>query len=711
MSLFNLPHSIWILIAMLIGIGIGAYNQEVYWGVNGLANSFVTLLQMTALPYISFSLIVGIGSLSSVRAMQTLKQGLLILFALLAVMLFFIFMSPLAFPDWINADFYSASTIKTKAEIDLVKLFFPANPFYAYAHALIPSVVMFSIFIGIGLIPLKNKKQTLMVLRNFVSSIGNVSSLVMRLAPLGVFCIGLRAAATIEPSQIDGLLVYVVTALLVVILLSFFVLPAIVAILTPISYGDMIKITREPMITAFATGSFFIVIPIIVEKAKSLLSVKLNHKDAEQVPEILVPITFSLPIGGKLLSLLFTLFAAWFSGAYISSSDYINLIVVGLPQLFGTNILAMPSLLDIFNVSSTMFELFLVSENLIVGRLGAVFSVMASGAFALLIATSIAKQFTFKLSELLKYLIIIPLLSGGLFLGLGYGLGQISHQYQGYSKFIDRDFLYPDIKTTYLTEPDADELFSLRTAKAQGVLERIRTRGYLRVGYFRDDLPYSFHNKDGKLVGFDIEIMNQLAGDLGVDIQFVRIFHNEAAPLLASGYLDITSGIPLIPDNMKKYSLTVPYTQQTLAFLVKDERRVEFTRWEKILNDKNLTVGIPETFFYKDAVERHFIHGKAWEISTPRLFFKEKYAHIDGMLFGAAAASGWTLLYPDYTVVVPKPAKAPISMSFPINKNDHAFESFMRNWIKMRKENGSLDRLFSYWIEGKTPNLLSFKKK
>ena len=234
------------------------------------------------------------------------------------------------------------------------------------------------------------------------------------------------------------------------------------------------------------------------------------------------------------------------------------------------------------------------------------------------------------------------------------------------------------------------------------MLDRIKQRGFIRVGYFRDDLPYSFHNNDGKLVGFDIEIMNQLAIDLNVEIEFVRIFHDQAKPLLASGYLDITSGVPVIPDNMAQFTLTMPYSTQNIAIVVKDGRRAEFTDWQKILQREDLTLGIPETFFYKKAVARNFTQGKAWEISTPRLFFKEEFAHIDAMVFGAAASSAWTLLNPDYTVVVPKPELAPLYMAFPINKNDHAFELFMRNWISMKQQSKTIDTLFNYWIEGNT---------
>ncbi|CCK77852.1 MAG: cation:dicarboxylase symporter family transporter [Oleispira antarctica] len=699
----KIPSFIRILLAMVAGLAIGAYTSTVFMGVDAIANAFVMLLQMTALPYISLSLIVGIGGLSATGLSSTFKQSLLILFLLISTVLFFILLAPIAFPDWTTAEFYSVETIKVSTEFDLVDLFIPANPFNAFANALIPSIVTFSIFIGIGLMSVHRKKHALLLLGNLQTAVANVSVMVMRFAPVGIFCIGLRAAATVNPSDLDGLLVYVVTSAVLVLLLAFIVLPTMVAIITPFGYRQIMKASREAMVTAFATGSFFIVLPVIVEKTKVLIAqLHSTNKDIDKVPSIIVPITFSLPVGGKLLALLFTLFAAWFSGAYISLSDYVTLIVVGVPQLFGTSIIAVPNLLELFNVSGSMFDFFLVAENLIVGRIAALLSVIFAVCLPLLVATSMVKGFTFKWQQFARNALIIPVVCIAAFVAVKHTFQSISYQYEGYSKFINRDFLYESIPTTYLEKPSAS---SANVQPFKSVLDRVKQRGFLRVGYFRDDLPYSFHNSKGKLVGFDIEIMNQLAGDLGVGIEFVKIFRKEAGPLLASGYLDITSGVPVIPDNMKEFLLSWPYSDQHVAFIVKDKRRAEFVDWENIRDRKDLIIGIPEKVFYKKAVKAYFTKGKAWEISTPRLFFKEEFKHIDAMLLGAPAASAWTLLNPSYTVVSPKPLLPALTMAFPINKNDQLFELYLRNWIKMKKRNKSLDRLFSYWIEGEKPAL------
>ncbi len=708
-SLKNTPASLQIIAAMLVGLLIGATTSTVFIGVNEIANAFVMLLQMTALPYISLSLITGIGGLSLAKISSTVKKSLIILLSLITLVLFFILLAPIAFPNWQSAEFYSVNTIKTVAEFDLIELFIPTNPFYSFAHGLIPSVVMFSIFLGVGLMQVKAKKQTLLALIGLNNAIINVSSMVMKLAPLAIFCIALRAAATIDTSQLDGLLVYIVTAAVLVFLLAFLILPAIVATITPFKYTDILKATQSAMITAFATGSFFIVIPLIVEKTKQLID-KMNitntnmKSNALIAPSIIVPISFSLPIGGKLLALLFVLFAAWFSGSPVSASNYLHLLTVGLPQLFGSTSVAMPSLLALFNVPSALFELFLVAENLIVGRLGALLSVIFSASLVILIATSIVKQFTFKWRSFSKYLVILPAISMIAFISLRFTFDSISHQYQGYKKFIERDFVMLDIKSTVLKIPENVEINSQPDVD---VLTRIKQRGFIRVGYFRDDLPYSFHNHQGKLVGFDIEIINLLADDLGISIEFVLIFHKQAQKLLSSGYLDMTTGVPVLPNNMKEFTLTVPYSSQSIAFIVKDERRSEFTDWKTIFNDEELIISIPELYYNENLIKRYFKHTKVWEISTPRLYFKEKYQHIDAMLFGAPTASAWTLLHPEYTVVAPKPVQPPLAMAFAINSEDKAFELFMRSWIQMKTQNKDIERLFDYWIAGKTPHLLS----
>ncbi|GHG05895.1 cation:dicarboxylate symporter family transporter [Thalassotalea marina] len=699
----KIPLAAQIVIGLFIGLTVGFVHEQVYSPVSSAASGFVMLLQMTALPYISLSLITGIGGLTPGKISSAVKTTLITAILLTSVMLCFVFLAPLTFPEWKNAEFYSLSSIRVAEPVSFIDQFISANPFSAFANGVIPAVVVFSLFLGAGLMKVQHKRYTLLVLINLQKSVANVNSLVMKLAPFGVACIGWNASATLESGQLDGLTVLFFAAIFVSCTLAFVVLPALVAVFTPFHYRQVLETARAAMITAFATGSFFAVIPLIVEKTSELIkSQDYKGNTQTKIASLLVPITFSMPVGGKLLALLFVLFSAWFSGAYIGAEQYVKLIFLGMPQLFGSPTAAIQHLLELFNVSGSMFDMYLVADNMLIGRLNALMSVAFATCLPLIVVASMSNQLSVNFRNFFKKSMLVVSISVIAFYGLRLGLENLAHQYEGYSKFIERDFIYQQPKTRYKKEPQSEPYNELA---AYDVIARVKERGFIRVGYFRDDLPFAFHNKEGKLVGFDIELINLLALDLGVEIEYVRIFHDQAASLLADGYLDMTTGIPLIPDNLTQLTLTDSYVQQHVAFLVKDNRRAEFTDWNKIKANKELIIGIPEAFYYRRAVEQYFTKQTAWEISTPRLFFKEKYQHIDAMLFGAAASSGWTLLYPEYTVVSPKPALPPLFMAFPINKNDHVFNRFMANWIAMKKQSGTIDKLFNYWIEGKKPEV------
>jgi Na+/H+-dicarboxylate symporter len=68
-----------IIFAMAIGIIIGSFGVTLYAMINHLAEAFVMLLQMTALPYIALSFIVGIGGLSASRAKSALKSSVILI--------------------------------------------------------------------------------------------------------------------------------------------------------------------------------------------------------------------------------------------------------------------------------------------------------------------------------------------------------------------------------------------------------------------------------------------------------------------------------------------------------------------------------------------------------------------------------------------------------------------------------------------------------
>ena len=110
-------------------------------------------------------------------------------------------------------------------------------------------------------------------------------------------------------AEIGRLQVYFVTFTVSALLLTFWVLPMLVAALTPFSYRDVVGTSKDALVTAFATGKLFIILPILIENCKDLFEqYKLKQEDTDSFVDIIIPVSFNFPSTGKLLTLLFLFF-------------------------------------------------------------------------------------------------------------------------------------------------------------------------------------------------------------------------------------------------------------------------------------------------------------------------------------------------------------------------------------------------------------------
>ena len=57
-------------------------------------------------------------------------------------------------------------------------------------------------------------------------------------------------------------------------------------------------------------------------------------------------------------------------------------------------------------------------------------------------------------------------------------------------------------------------------AEGNGRLDEITSRGRLIVGTEGTWSPYTYHDEDEKLVGFDVEVAKLIADYIGVDIEY-----------------------------------------------------------------------------------------------------------------------------------------------------------------------------------------------
>ena len=76
---------------------------------------------------------------------------------------------------------------------------------------------------------------------------------------------------------------------------------------------------------------------------------------------------------------------------------------------------------------------------------------------------------------------------------------------------------------------------------SESVIQTIMKRGKIKVG-MSTFVPWAMRNKEGELIGFEIDVAKQLAEDLGVEIEFVPTAWSGIIPALIAGKFDAIIG-------------------------------------------------------------------------------------------------------------------------------------------------------------------------
>ena len=128
------------------------------------------------------------------------------------------------------------------------------------------------------------------------------------------------------------------------------------------------------------------------------------------------------------------------------------------------------------------------------------------------------------------------------------------------------------------------------------LLQTIKDRGYIVVGTEGTWSPYTYHNEQDELVGFDIEVARCIADYMGVDIRFTETEWSSIFAALDAGQIDIVAnGVSYNEERAVKYDFSVPYnyTQYAVMTLADNDsvNSLEDVKGKVSSNDPTSTIG------------------------------------------------------------------------------------------------------------------------
>ena len=125
---------------------------------------------------------------------------------------------------------------------------------------------------------------------------------------------------------------------------------------------------------------------------------------------------------------------------------------------------------------------------------------------------------------------------------------------------------------------------------AESNLDKILSSGVLKVGTTGDWDPMTVKDPTtNKYKGFDIDVMNQLAKDMGVKIEFVPAEWKTIVSGITSARYDISTSVTKTPKRAEVAGFTDTYYKYATVPLVLKKNLKKFPTWDS-LNNSNVTI-------------------------------------------------------------------------------------------------------------------------
>lgn len=381
-----------VMLATVLGIAAGFIFQEKVEFLKIVGDLFLRLIQMSVVVLIMGAVIEAVGGLEAKELGKIgLKvflwfMGSTVLAAVIGVV-FGLILKPgvgIAFKD------FESTTIQSSTESlhDIIVGFIPKNIIEAMAQANMIQVIMFSLLFGLALSLIKNEGKNRQIL-DFVSSFNNVIlkmvSLIMKLAPIGVFCLIAPVIGNVGTGVLVTLMKFLLTLGLSAILFLIVWL-IITALYCKVSLKKLIQNMWRMSLVAFTTTSSAVTLPIQIEDCKEKLGI------SDRISKLVIPLGMTLNSNGLslFLSLSIITFAQFYNiqmgiGQLVQAVLLSTLACLGTVVVPGGGLVALATVMPMLNLPTESIAL-LAGIDWFSGMFRTLLNVDADTTVALIIA-------------------------------------------------------------------------------------------------------------------------------------------------------------------------------------------------------------------------------------------------------------------------------------------------------------------------------------
>ncbi|MGM9622061.1 MAG: dicarboxylate/amino acid:cation symporter [Butyricicoccus porcorum] len=310
--------------------------------VNGVfyvvGNGFLRLMKMLVVPLVFCSLICGSMAMGDTKSLGKVGIKTLLFYLLTTALAISValgvanIINPGIGLDTSAIQAQETSVAESTSVADTLLNIIPENPVASLANGTMLQIIFFALFVGILLAKLGDRAN---LVSNFVSQCNDImmemTSAVMYVAPIGVFCLIAKTFSGIGFSAFVPLLKYMIGVLLALAIQCLVVYQGLLKITTGLNPLVFLKKFFPVMAFAFSTATSNATIPLSTET----LDVKLGV--SRKISSFTIPLGATINMDGTaIMQGVAVVFAAQAFGIDLSGADYLTVILTATLASVGT---------------------------------------------------------------------------------------------------------------------------------------------------------------------------------------------------------------------------------------------------------------------------------------------------------------------------------------------------------------------------------------
>lgn len=327
-----------LVLSVIVGLvlGEGAAAPVKTW-IAPIGTMFINLIKMMIVPVVFCSLVVGMTSMGDMKKLGRIGiKTLSIYMVTTAIAIVIGFAVALAIDPGTGMSMAGATAPKVKEAPSIMQVFvdmIPSNPIASMAKADILPVIIFALFVGAGIISVGGKRAETLIsfFDAFAEVCYKIIAMIMKTAPIGVFCLLLPVVVMNGPKVLLPLLSVIICMLIGCTIQAVCVYSAMTTVAAHMSPVTFFRGMSEAMAIAFTTCSSAGTLPVNMKNVQEKLGV---HRD---IASFVLPLGATINMDGTALYMgVCSIFIANVFGVPLTFDQMMMIVLTGTLASIGT---------------------------------------------------------------------------------------------------------------------------------------------------------------------------------------------------------------------------------------------------------------------------------------------------------------------------------------------------------------------------------------